>query len=421
MTRDSHTDKQRRTDPNSSDTPSADTPAQARGRSSTAGRGRFSHIDTPATVNRLNRRRLLTAGAAGAATMLAGCGGNSGDGETAESPGGEPTGTPTPTDTGTSKQTPSETGTPDANERAQKVIERARTVYGDALDALAQSQVVIAVDGALELRLEVSNDFQPYRDLDTEAQLNPVRKVRDEADALIEKVSEDATRQAVAELAAIGFYIEEKYAQYGHVVSAFTNAAAAFRAYGEGNPRAGVEPARAARSELVEVSESQELLSGSLDELNNKNDYQADFDGWDYDYEARVQQFMERIVFEFSPAFNGLTNLMTGTVVESDSVQNYRDGAYNEAIAFAQDANDRYANGASQLGTALERNIRYFPSTFEQMACLCDDSRQDVTLLEEAAREAANGNESEAESTFSDYEEAASASDCGDQSTATAS
>jgi hypothetical protein len=420
MTRDSNRSDQQRTSTTASTDAQAgsETPPQARARSTTAGEGTFSHIDSPAQVGRQTRRRLLTAGAVGAASFLAGCGGNSdgGDGGDA-SPEGDTPGddgeSPTPTDAPGSGDTPSDTGTPDPNERAQQVIERARSVYGDALNALSQAQVVVIVEGALELRLEVANDFQPYRELDTEAQLGPVRDVRAKANDLIEKVSEDATRQAVAEMAAIGFYIEEKYDQYGKVVSAFTNAAAAFRAYGNGNPRAGVSPSRAATSDLAAVSESRELLEGSLEELNNKNDYQADFDGWDYEYEANIQKFMARIVFEFSPAFNGLTSLLTGTVVESDAVEKYRNESYSESIAFAQDAGDRYTQGSGQLGTALERNVRYFPNTFQQMACLCDDSGQDVTLLEEAAREAANGEMSASESTFNDYKEAASSSDCG--------
>lgn len=357
------------------------------------------------------RRRVLAGMGGVAGTFLAGCSSNSdGGSEPTGSPDDDtssPTDTPTDTAAGTPTQTPGE---------VRQAINNARTVYGEELGRLAETQVVVAVDGKLELAIVTEQGWDLYRETDVEAAKTRVEKTRKEVDGLIDSAEDEASKEALEVLNILGLYIQTRFDQYGQIVRAYPNASRAFNAFYEFQPRQGVEPARTAVSALTQVSKQRQGLVDALDTIENEYSYSPSFDNWNLDGERQIQSFIQNIVYEYTPAFKGVKGLVEGTTVEIEAQTAFDGENYSDALTFSKNALSRHESTIAAFQKALDRGIRYNGDAYEFLECGANDRRSDTEILVEAAEQAENGNTSDAESTFEEYLSATEETPCRESS-----
>jgi hypothetical protein len=304
---------------------------------------------------------------------------------------------------------------------AQAAIQNAREVYASAYEDLAQTKVIVAIDGKLELGIATEDNFDLYRgdSFNPNGFNNRVEQARSKLTEYIDQVDEEATNEALKALSRVGLYLQVRNNMYGQIAQSFTSAGNAWNAYRESRVKEGVEPARMAGTALAGAVKKNQALKEGLTIIQDDYDYEVSFDGWAPSFEESIHKYVTEIGRVYTPANEGLRLLLEGSTIETDSSDAFENGEYEASLNGATEADNRFQQGNESVQTALAREPPYFQRTYEQMKCATEDRIHDVAILRDAAQQAIDGNEAQAEDTYQQYRDSLPEVNCNEETTTT--
>lgn len=307
-------------------------------------------------------RRSLLVGLAGGAALLAGCGSTN---RARTATGGTDTPTVTFATAAEESPTPSPTESPtETPDRVARAVSTARSEVATAIERLDAAEVV--EEG--EVGIVTSNAFAEYAR--AESPRPPIRRAREELDVVSDRATGDRGR-AVNGLLFLCEYLETRADQHDRIVDGFSSFYEANDAF---PTELKLETARGAVEDVRTLREQVETARSVLDRIAPRTDALG-VPGFGVDAARERQSTFQRIGREFEPAFAGALSTMQVVGLLSATAPAIERGNYERAAGFAADAAVAADNATGRLGTAFERDVRHYRTTFERHRCLATELR----------------------------------------------